>query len=83
MLKNNIKKINNTKKQIKEAVKQENGAVALLVIVTVLFIVILLAGIYFSSTSNTKAQLQSDLKIIRQYKEDVDNINTIYNQLIM
>ena len=62
--------------------QKQKGAVSVLVIVTVLFIIILLTTAFNKSTGKRREQLQSDVKLMRKYKEDVDNVDNVYNELI-
>ena len=60
----------------------EKGAVAILVIITILMFVIILMGTYSSITNLRKAQLESDIRIQQLYGGDVENIEEIYRTII-
>lgn len=63
-------------------ITNEKGAIATLVVVTVIMFVVILTGIYFGITSLESAQLKSDIKIKKLYQDDVNNIDNIYTELV-
>ncbi len=62
--------------------KQENGAVSVLVFVTVLTFVVILLGAYLTVTTMRQSQLKSDIRLQKIYGDDVDRVDQIYNELI-
>ncbi len=61
--------------------KSEKGAVSALVLFTILMFVVILLGVYFTITTIQKGQIKSDMRIQQVYKEDVNNIDDVYNKL--
>lgn len=62
--------------------KEERAAASALVLFTVLMFVLILMGTYIGITTVQKAQLKSDLRIQAIYKEEVNQADTIYNELV-
>lgn len=62
--------------------KEENGAVSVLVFVTVLTFVVILLGAYLTVTTMRQSQLKSDIRLQKIYGEDVEKVDQIYNELI-
>ena len=59
---------------MKRIVKSEKGAIAALVVVTVLMFVLILMGTYMAITNLRKSQLESDIRIQQIYGGELDNI---------
>lgn len=77
-------KIGNHKKKegrklMKKKIKSEKGAIAALVVVTVLMFALILMGTYMAITNLRKSQLESDIRIQQLYGGDVDKIEEVYN----
>lgn len=70
------------KNNIRVKVKEEKGAVTLLVFVTVLTFVLILLGAYLTVTTMRKSQLKSDIKIQEIYGKDVNRVDEIYEELV-
>lgn len=70
------------KKNIRKMLKQENGAVSLLVFITVLTFVTILTGAFLTVTTLRKLQLESDIRLQEIYGEDVKRVDQIYNELV-
>ncbi len=62
--------------------KKETGAIATLVVVTVLMFVLILGGTYMAITNLRKSQLQSDIRIQQIYEQKVQDIEEIYDEVI-
>lgn len=62
-------------------IKEETGAIATFVVVTIFFFVVILMGAYMSATNLRKAQLESDIRIQQVYGSDVDKVESIYTQI--
>lgn len=60
-----------------ERVKEEKGSVTLFVLASMLFFVIVLVGLYVSSSYKVQKQDKEITKIQKSYKHE--NINDIYN----
>ena len=61
--------------------KKESGAVSVLVIVTILFMLAILTTAYVSNSVRRKAQLQSQIDLRAVYAEDMDNVDEIVARL--
>ena len=62
--------------------KDQKGAVSVIVLITVLTFVVVLLGAIITVSTLRKSQLKSDMRIQDIYGKDVDNVNKIYNDLI-
>ena len=62
--------------------KSQKGAVSVIVLITVLTFVLVLLGAIITVTTLRKSQLKSDIRIQDIYGKDVDNVNSIYEDLI-
>ncbi len=60
-------------------IKSEKGAIAALVVVTILMFVLILMGTYMAITNLRKSQLESDIRIQELYGGDVARIEEVYN----
>lgn len=67
---------------MKKKIKSEKGAIAALVVVTVLMFVLILMGTYMAITNLRKSQLESDIRIQQIYGGELDNIEESYNSAI-
>lgn len=72
-MKRKIRKKNNI-------LKQEKGAVATLVLFTILMFVVILTGAYFTISTMQRSQLKSDMRIRDIYGKDVERIDSIYDE---
>ena len=63
-------------------IRSETGAIAALVVVTVLMFVLILMGTYMAITNLRKSQLESDIRIQQLYGGDVARIEEVYNSVI-
>ena len=63
-------------------IRSEKGAIAALVVVTVLMFVLILMGTYMAITNLRKSQLESDIRIQQLYGGDVARIEEVYNSVI-
>ena len=70
------------KKNVRKILKEEKGAVTLLVFVTVLGFVSILLAAYLAVTTLEKSQLRSDIKIQEIYAKDVNRVDEIYQELV-
>ena len=61
--------------------KSEKGGITLFVIVTILFIMAILIGIYWKSTNYQITVLQAEERIKDIFGNDVNNVDEIYNNL--
>ena len=61
---------------------EEKGAIAILVVVTILMFIMILMGTYMAIVNLKKSQLESDIRIQQLYGGDVENIEQIYEKLI-
>ena len=66
---------------MKQFIKNEKGAIAALVVVTVLMFILILMGTYMAITNLKKAQLESDIRIQQVYGGDVENIEEVYKEI--
>lgn len=64
----------------KQQIKSEKGSASSLALFTVLLFSIILMGTYMLIMTMQKSQLKSDIRIQEIYKEDVDQIDTIYQE---
>ncbi len=62
--------------------RKENGAIAALVVVTVLMFVLILGGTYMAITNLRKSQLRSDIRVQQIYGEAVEDIESVYEEVI-
>lgn len=69
------------RKTQKYNITEEKGAIATFVVVTVFFFVVILMGSYMATMNLKKSQLQSDIRIQQVYGEDVEKVNTVYDQV--
>ena len=67
---------------MKQLVKNQRGAIAALVVVTILMFIIILMGTYTAITNLRKSQLESDIRIQQLYGGDVERIEEVYNTVI-
>ena len=63
-------------------IKSEKGAIAALVVVTVLMFALILMGTYMAITNLRKSQLESDIRIQQLYGGDVERIEEVYNTVV-
>lgn len=59
---------------MEKLIKSEKGAIAALVVVTVLMFVLILMGTYMAITNLRKSQLESDIRIQQVYGGDVEKV---------
>ena len=64
--------------KIKLKLKEQNGSITLFVLLSIMFFVFLLAGLYVNSSYKIQKQQQDIEKIQKSYNSD--NINDIYNK---
>lgn len=69
-------------KKVLSKIKEEKGAISALVLFTILMFIVILMGVFYSITIKQKSQIESDMRIQAIYGEDVDNINTIYTNIV-
>lgn len=67
--------------KFKLILKNEKGAVSLLVFITILTFAVILLGAYLTVTTMRKSQLQSNIRLQQIYGEDVKRVNQIYDEL--
>ncbi len=60
--------------------KSEKGSITVFTLTVMLFFVIILMGIFVSSSNARKAQKTADLSLIEHYQKDVNLVNEIYNE---
>ena len=63
-------------------IKSEKGAIAALVVVTILMFVLILMGTYMAITNLRKSQLESDIRIQELYGGDVERIEEVYDEIV-
>lgn len=67
---------------MKKRIIEEKGSMAVYVCVVLLAFMLILSGIYMSSTSTRKSELGTTIKIKESYEADNEDIEKIYqNQL--
>lgn len=69
-------------KQFLKIKKQQTGAISTLVLFTIFMFLVILMGVFLSVTKMQESQLKSDMRIQEIYKEEVNNVDEIYNELI-
>ena len=62
--------------------KQEKGSITLFVLISMLFFVMYLVGMYMLSASLESSQIAETARIKEIYEQGVDNIDDVYNSLI-
>jgi uncharacterized protein YpmB len=62
-------------------IKEEKGSITLFVLVSMLFFVIILSGIYMLSSSNEQAEIGETTRIKEIYEKDIDKIDDVYKTL--
>lgn len=62
--------------------RSNKGSISLYVLMTMIFILVLVSGIYMTSTSKEISGLKETEAIKNLYQKDVDNVDKIYEQLI-
>lgn len=67
---------------MKKKMKSEKGAIAALVVVTVLMFVLILMGTYMAITNLRKSQLESDIRIQQIYGGQVEDAEQVYDTVI-
>ena len=72
----------NNRKILKREIKEEKGAIATFVVVTIFFFVIILMGAYLSTMNLKKSQLHSDIRIQQVYGEDAERVNQVYLNVV-
>ena len=63
-------------------VKKQKGAVTLLVVITVLFMIVVLTAAFYATISMRETQLQSDLQIKEDYEKQINQVEDVYANLI-
>ena len=63
-------------------IRSEKGAIAALVVVTVLMFVLILMGTYMAITNLRKSQLESDIRIQQIYGGQVEDAEQVYDTVI-
>lgn len=79
MKKTNVKNIRNTK------MKNENGSITLYVVISMIFFLVIVTSLYFSSTNRVYKQNKEIYKIQKQYNQNIDDIyeKAVYDNLLM
>lgn len=67
----------------KEKFKNNKGAVSLLVAITLLTFITILTGTFVTVSILRKSQADSNVKIKQIYEKDVDNVDEVYNTIIL
>ena len=67
---------------MKERLKSENGSVSLYALVAILIILIILLGVYVSNSQKQAQNLEVTKQIKTIYEKDVNNLNSVYTNLI-
>lgn len=62
--------------------KKEKGSITLLVLTTIVFLIVVVAGMYTNMKNKQKAQERSNNKIVQEYQEEVDKMDQIYEQKV-
>lgn len=70
------------KRQIDEN-NNQNGAISLMVLFTVFMFLIILMGLFITVNALYKSQLKSDMRIQEVYGKDVNQIDKIYDSMII
>ena len=68
-------------KKVLKKVKNENGSITSIVLVTILFFIIILSTALMVTSTQRKSQLDSDLTLKQIYQRDVDNAGKIAEKL--
>ena len=67
--------------------KKENGSVAVMVFITILFMITILSASFIMASTQRKSQLKSQLNLKRTYEEGVDNADQLqeeaYNKITL
>lgn len=63
-------------------ISSEKGSMAVFVTISFIFCMTILMRVYWSSTNYQITALQAEQTIKKIYGRDVNNINTIYNELV-
>lgn len=61
--------------------KSEKASISLYVLVSMLFFLIIILGLYFQVSSKTQIQNNQIEKIRKEYEKDIENMDTIYENL--
>ncbi len=61
-----------------QKIKQEKGSITLFVLISMVFILVAVLGIYFNSSSKAQKQYKEIEKIQKEYEKE--NINDVYEK---
>lgn len=64
------------------AMKNQKGAVSILVFITIMVFIIVLMGSYITISILRESQVKSNIRIRDIYKKDVDNADEIYKEIV-
>ena len=67
---------------IKSLMKNENGSMAVYVLIVLLSMLIILTAVFFLSNFERRQQMLTAVMLKDAYEVDVDNIAEIYNYLV-
>jgi uncharacterized protein YpmB len=62
-------------------IKEEKGSITLFVLVSMLFFVLFLTGVYMISSSGEQAELGETTRIKEIYEKDLNRIDDVYQTL--
>jgi hypothetical protein len=62
-------------------IREEKGSITLFVLVSMLFFVLFLSGMYMMGNSSEQAELSETIRIKEIYEKDINNINDVYETL--
>lgn len=65
-----------------KVLKSENGAVTILVLITILTFVLVLLGGYLTVTTLRKSQIESDIRIQNIYSKGIENVDEVYDEVL-
>lgn len=65
--------------KFKSKLKEQNGSITLFVLLSIMFFVIVLMGLYINSSYKVQKQEQDIEKIQKSY--NIENINELYNKV--
>lgn len=64
------------------AIKNQKGAVSILVFITIMVFIIVLMGSYITISILRESQVKSNIRIRDIYVKDVDNADEIYKEIV-
>ena len=71
------------KKMIIKKIKSEKGAITAIVLASVLFFVTILSTSFAIISLQRRLQMQSDISVKEVYEKELNNVEEIYNTLVI